>query len=73
MLNSFFLSCREFIKYDFMCTEGQRSNMSCFSVIKLHVAVKHIYAVTVSNISSALFVFFFLIQCNRFIYCYYVD
>lgn len=45
------------MKYDFMCNEGQRSNISCFSVIKLHVAVKHIYAVTISNNDSARFVF----------------
>lgn len=55
------------MKYDFMCNEGQRSNISYFSVIKLCVAVKRIYAVTISNNDNALF--FFLILCNRFIYC----
>lgn len=43
------------MKYDFMCNEGQRSNISYFSVIKLCVAVKRIYAVTISNNDNALF------------------
>lgn len=60
------------MKYDFTFSEGQGSHISCFVDIKLHVAVRHINAVTISSNNSALF-FSPLLYCNGFIYCYYVD